>query len=109
MGFPAGRRALWGRAGGGVGGVGVGLIDREDLLLVYAMCGSLRVPDAVCPASGPTATLTGYDGIQKCKPTVKSTAWLMKWYVPSANRSTVGTGCDGGVLPVTVWSGPYPS
>ena len=47
---------------------------------------------------------------QKCMPTVNTTAWLMKSYVPLAVCPPAdGLGLNGGVLPVTVWSGPYPN
>jgi len=43
---------------------------------------------------------------QKCRPTVKKTAWLTKSYVPSALCPENRAGEEEGLLPVTVCAGP---
>ena len=64
----------------------------------------LAGPQPCSPASKPRQQ------VQKCMPTVSRTMWLRKSYVPLAVCPPAdGLGLNGGVLPVTVWSGPYPN
>jgi len=66
--------------------------------------------EAAGPRQPSSISLKASHQVQKCIPTVTRTMWLRKSYVPLAVcPPTDGLGLNGGVLPVTVWSGPYPN